>query len=81
MVHSPVTLHSAYLAMAHALLRVTYFKIQSHYLIHVVFHLVLAGVYWHKIDVIYACAFAEQSKYFSWQSGALAVNCYLILRL
>ena len=31
--------------------RVTYFKIQSHYLIHFVFHLVLAGAYWHKIDV------------------------------
>ena len=40
--------------------RKTHFKVQRY----VMFHAVRAGAYWHKIDGIYACVFAEQTKHF-----------------
>ena len=39
-----------------------HFKVQDPYSSHVVFHTVRAGVYWHKEDDTYACAFAEPTK-------------------
>ena len=50
------------MTIAHALLQNTHFKVQSQYLSLVLFHTVRSGAYWHKIDGIYACTFAEQKK-------------------